>query len=278
MRSVLMTSRKKDGLPQIDNYHDATAIEVDQLTVSIGKRTILNELSFSLDRGQFTALLGPNGTGKSTLLKAITDEITYSGQVNIFGQTRHVWPAEELAKHLGVLPQSSSLSFNFVAKEVVELGGIGLSMSNQDLQQVVEHNMQQTDVKHLAQRAYPTLSGGEKQRVHLSRVLTQLEQSGNNTILLLDEPTSALDLHHQHSTLALAKSLAKRGATVVAVLHDLNLASQYADRMIILNKGNIAVDAPPSQAMQAEIIEQVYQHQVSVIPHPELGHPIVIAN
>lgn len=277
MLSVLNTHKKVQP-GSINNYRDAVTIEVNQLTVAIDAKTILDDLSFSLARGEFTALLGPNGTGKSTLLKAITDEINFQGTVKVFGQPRDAWSAEELAKHLGVLPQTSALAFNFTAKEVVELGGIGLSLANQDLQQTVELNMQLTDVTHLSKRSYPTLSGGEKQRVHLSRVLTQLKQSGENTILLLDEPTSALDLHHQHTTLALAKSLARQGATVVTVLHDLNLASQYADRMIILNQGKITIDAPPALAMRAKIIEQVYQHKVSIIPHPELRHPLVISS
>ncbi len=272
------SAHKKNATKRIEDYRDAVNIEITRLSVSIGHKSILKDLSFSLARGEFTALLGPNGTGKSTLLKAITREVAFQGEVQIFGQPRDNWPQEELSHHLGVLPQTSSLSFNFTAQEVVELGGIGLTLPHQELQQVVERNMQQTDVAHLKARSYPTLSGGEKQRVHLSRVLTQLQQSNGNTIILLDEPTSALDLHHQHSTLALARSLANQGATVVAVLHDLNLASQYADRMIILNNGHIAIDAPPAQAMQAELIEQVYQHKVTLLPHPELGHPIVIAN
>ncbi|MGD8172355.1 heme ABC transporter ATP-binding protein [Vibrio sp. TRT 21S02] len=253
-------------------------VAIQQLSVSLGGRDVLQDIDLTLNRSEFTALLGPNGTGKSTLLKALTGELAAQGQFEVFGQPRDTWPTSTLAKHLGVLPQNSSLSFNFTAREVVALGGIGLTMSNTELAQVVQDYMTRTDVFHLALRAYPTLSGGEKQRVHFARVLTQLHQSGSNKILLLDEPTSALDIHHQHSTLALARSLAKAGATVVAVLHDLNLAAQYADRLVILNQGNIVADAPPASALQVDIIEQVYHHRVAVIPHPEYGHPVVIAS
>lgn len=273
----LFTQPKRMSEPSICDYCESTSIAVRHLSVELSQRTILDDVSFELKKGEFTALLGPNGTGKSTLLKAITGEVHSHGDVMLFGHNKTYWPSGNLARHLGVLPQSSSLSFNFTSREVVSLGGIGLNMPNHQLEQLVVSNMEKTDVIHLADRSYPTLSGGEKQRVHLARVLTQLEQGGNNKILLLDEPTSALDLHHQHSTLALAKSLAKQGATVVAVLHDLNLAAQYADRLMILNKGNIVADAPPKHALKSDIIERVYQHKVSIIPHPELGHPVVIA-
>ncbi|UUM31363.1 heme ABC transporter ATP-binding protein [Vibrio japonicus] len=273
----LFTQPKRMSEPSICDYCQSTSIAVRHLSVELSQRTILDDVSFELKKGEFTALLGPNGTGKSTLLKAITGEVHSHGDVMLFGRNKTYWPSGNLARHLGVLPQSSSLSFNFTSREVVSLGGIGLNMPNHQLEQLVVSNMEKTDVIHLADRSYPTLSGGEKQRVHLARVLTQLEQGGNNKILLLDEPTSALDLHHQHSTLALAKSLAKQGATVVAVLHDLNLAAQYADRLMILNKGNIVADAPPKYALKSDIIERVYQHKVSIIPHPELGHPVVIA-
>ncbi|ROV57897.1 heme ABC transporter ATP-binding protein [Vibrio ponticus] len=274
----LLSRQSNQHQISLADYNGNVSVEVQQLTVQLANKPILRNIDLCLHRSEFTALLGPNGTGKSTLLKAITNEIEHQGNIKLYGQERCRWSAPALARHLGVLPQHSSLSFNFTAQEVVELGAIGLSMTNSEIKNVVKTNMLKTDVTHLAQRYYPTLSGGEKQRVHLARVLTQLEQSQNNTTILLDEPTSALDLHHQHTTLALAKSLAEQGATVVAVLHDLNLAAQYADRLVILNQGSVAIDATPEIALQQEIIEQVYCHKVSIIPHPQLGHPLVIAN
>ncbi|GAK87635.1 ABC-type hemin transport system ATPase component [Vibrio ponticus] len=232
----LFSKHKHNTAAAICNFTENNLIEVSNLSVKLGHKSIIENANFTLQRGQFTALLGPNGTGKSTLLKAMTDEVNYQGKVKVYGKERQLWEPAMLSRHLGVQPQSSSLSFNFTAQEVVELGGIGLSMTQLQLANVVERNMESCDVKHLATRYYPTLSGGERQRVHLARVLTQLEQSSANRILLLDEPTSALDLHHQHSTLALGQALARQGATVVAVLHDLNLAAQYTDRILILNQ------------------------------------------
>ncbi|RJX70003.1 heme ABC transporter ATP-binding protein [Vibrio sinensis] len=273
----LFSSKPSTNQASIADYRASTTVSIQNLSVTLSGRNILDDISLSLNRGEFTALLGPNGTGKSTLLKALTGEIGAHGQFTLFGKERDVWSSEHLAHHFGVLPQSSSLSFNFTAREVVALGGLGLSMPGETLNAVIDSNMAQTDVMHLAQRAYPTLSGGEKQRIHLARVLTQLEQSGGNKVILLDEPTSALDIQHQHSTLALARELAHQGATVVAVLHDLNLAAHYADRIVILNNGKIAIDAPPENALRAEVIEQVYQHKVTIISHPTQGHPVIVA-
>lgn len=271
------SSTKSGRKASIFNYQGPETVAIENLSVTLSGRVILDNINLSLNRGEFTALLGPNGTGKSTLLKSLTGEIAAHGQFSLFGQPRDQWASEHLAKHVGVLPQSSSLSFNFTAREVVALGGLNLTMSQDELDLVIDEMMRQTDVIHLANRDYPTLSGGEKQRLHLARVLTQLEQSGSNSILLLDEPTSALDIHHQHSTLALAQTLAKKGATVVAVLHDLNLAAQYADRIVLLNNGSIVSDDTPTNALSSQVIKEVYQHNVAIISHPTLGHPVVIA-
>lgn len=274
----LLSAKQNTLLNAPISYTGRNTIDIESLTVSLGSQTVLNNINLSFKRCEFTVLLGPNGTGKSTLLKALTGEIVSSGECRIFGKLRQQWPPEQLARHLGVLPQSNSLSFNFMAQEVIELGGIGLTLSSAQLTNLIYSNMQRTDITHLAQRDYPTLSGGEKQRVHLARVLTQLEQSGDNKIVLLDEPTSALDIQHQHTTLKLARQLATEGATVVAVLHDLNLAAQYADRIVVLNKGGVIADDSPQQALTTELIEAVYHHNVEIIPHPTYGHPVVIAN
>ncbi len=254
-----------------------TALSVSNLSLSFGDRQILNNVSTSFDAGQLSIILGPNGTGKSTLLKLITDELPKaSGSVNLFGQSTDQWDSAEQALHLGVLPQSSSLTFNFTVQEVVELGGIPLSATQQEVSDIAKQNMHKTDVLHLAERSYPTLSGGEKQRVHLARVLTQLAQSGDQRVLLLDEPTSALDLSHQHNTLRIAKQLAEEGACVVIVMHDLNLAAQYADRLLILNTGKIVADGTPWEVLTPEIIETVYQHQVQILKHPNGEWPLVV--
>lgn len=253
-----------------------SAIQAFDINVYFHGKPILTDINLELSCGQVTALLGPNGAGKSTLLKTLSGEIPSQSPIAFFGRDRHQWSSNALARHVGMLPQSSSLNFPFTAQEVVELGAIPLAIAKKDIAALAKHYMQKTDVLHLAQRLYPELSGGEKQRLHLARVLTQLHQSEQQTVLMLDEPTSALDLAHQHNTLTIARELAhQQGAAVVVVLHDLNLASQYSDRMIMLHQGNIVCDAPPWQALSNEIIAKVYGHQALIAPHPTLSFPMV---
>ncbi len=253
-----------------------TAISLKNLHLKLGGKTILDDVSVDFHASELTILLGPNGTGKSSLLKLITKEWPLKGKVSYFDIDSDSWKASTLARHMGVLPQSSTLSFNFSVKEVIELGGLTLRASQKEIASIAEQYMRETDVLHLADRLYPSLSGGEKQRVHLARVLTQLAQSQDKKVLLLDEPTSALDLSHQHKTLQLAKSLTDEGASVITVIHDLNLAAQYADRVLILNEGKLVADGTPWETLTKENIADVYHWPIQVVPHPERGHPIIL--
>ncbi|CAH0530211.1 heme ABC transporter ATP-binding protein [Vibrio hippocampi] len=252
------------------------ALSVSNVSIKFGHQVILDNLDISLYSGQVTALLGPNGAGKSTLLKLLCGETTSSCEVKYFGETREKWGPEKLSKHLGLLPQHSTLSFPFLAQEVVELGAIPLDTTHRETKQLAQQYMQRADVTHLADRLYPSLSGGEKQRVHLARVLTQLHHAGDKKILMLDEPTSALDLAHQHNTLALAKELAEQGCAVVIVLHDLNLAAQYSDRILVLNNGKIVADGTPWQTITSKMIADVYGYETLINSHPEKDIPVVL--
>ena len=253
------------------------AINAEHLSLRLGGKTLLDDFSLQIKSGQLTALLGPNGAGKSTLLKVLCGEMEAEGEVNLFGYPRHHWPTSQLARHLGVLPQHSSLSFAFTGQEVVELGTLPLALPNTQTKIIAHEKMAMVGVTELASRLYPTLSGGEKQRIHFARVLTQLSQAGERCILMLDEPTSALDLAHQHNALIVARQMAKAGAAVIIVIHDLNLAAQYADRLVIINHGKIQADGPPEQALTAETIESVYGWPVCITQHPVDNYPIVLA-
>ncbi|HHG3368847.1 heme ABC transporter ATP-binding protein [Vibrio parahaemolyticus] len=248
------------------------------ISMQYGHRVVLDDISIDIRAGEVTALLGPNGAGKSTLLKLLCGEIPSHNEIDYFGEPKEAWKPENIAKHLAMLPQHSTLTFPFLAREVVELGAIPLSLSNKEATELALHYMQKTDVLHLAESLYPALSGGEKQRLHLARVLTQLHQSGDKKILMLDEPTSALDLAHQHNTLKIAREATKaQNAAVVVVLHDLNLASQYADRLVLLHNGKLVCDDNPWQALTPERIEQVYGYRSIVTKHPTLDFPQVHA-
>ncbi|UPQ90177.1 heme ABC transporter ATP-binding protein [Vibrio sinaloensis] len=252
------------------------ALSGRHLSLKFADRAVLDDINIDIHCGQVTALLGPNGAGKSTLLKLLSGEIPSDNDIRYFGLPKQQWPLAKLAKHLGMLPQHSTLSFPFLAHEVVELGAIPLDEPSKVVASLAKEKMEMTDVLHLAKRPYPSLSGGEKQRLHLARVLVQLAYSGEQTILMLDEPTSALDLAHQQNTLRIARELARNtNAAVVVVLHDLNLAAQFADRMVVLHNGKIVCDDRPENALSAQLLKQVYHYDAIISRHPTLGFPYI---
>ncbi|MFO6425264.1 heme ABC transporter ATP-binding protein [Motilimonas sp. KMU-193] len=256
----------------------ASPLQVDKLSFSTSQQTLVDQVSFNLKAGEMSVILGPNGAGKSSLLKLISGELNQGGHnIRLFGQPRDIWPAHLLAQHMAILPQSSQLSFAFSVQEVVALGGLSLPLKHSEINHLAKENMLATDVFHLANRAYPSLSGGEKQRVHLARVLTQLSCANQHGLLLLDEPTSALDLAQQHKVLALCRQMCQKGMTVLMVLHDLNLAAQYADRLLLMQTGKLAIDGAPSKVINPANIANIYGHKVKIEYHPVHHYPVIMS-
>uniref|UniRef100_UPI0040481923 heme ABC transporter ATP-binding protein n=1 Tax=Shewanella baltica TaxID=62322 RepID=UPI0040481923 len=256
---------------------ERTELCISQLDVSIGQKTVLSDINVQFKPGAVTALLGPNGAGKSTLLKALCQEISTPRQSIRLGHSQLAdWPRRELAKSLAVLPQHASLTFPFTVSEVVAMGLYPLTISNKEGEALVAEQLAQVGLTHLAKRSYPTLSGGEKQRVQLARVLTQLSQSPFPPVLLLDEPTSALDLAQQHRVLELAQNLAHQHAyTVIVVLHDLNQAARYSDQLIVLKQGRIVSEGTPAKALSVDTIRDVWDYEPVYVAAPEGGHPLI---
>ncbi|PKG75974.1 heme ABC transporter ATP-binding protein [Shewanella sp. GutCb] len=261
----------------LSNASRTTVIEIEHLSVRIGQKPVLTDINLRLKAGEVTALLGPNGAGKSTLLKSLCQEIELeAGRINIHQQPLTMWDRQKLAKLLAVLPQHASLTFPFQVHQVVEMGLYPLTLNQRQGEQLIDAQLEQVALSHLKYRSYPTLSGGEKQRVQLARVLTQLAQSDKPPILLLDEPTSALDLAQQHRVLKLVKSLAyEQNYAVVVVLHDLNQASRYADRLVILQQGDVVSDGPPHEALTPATIRQVWQYDPIVVNEPGQLTPLL---
>ncbi|MFQ1931492.1 heme ABC transporter ATP-binding protein [Aeromonas veronii] len=254
-----------------------------RLSLRRGQRQILDGLDLSLESGTLTALLGPNGAGKSSLLKCLTGELEYEGSITLFGADRQQWDSSQLAHRLGVLPQSSSLNFPFLCEEVVAMGRLPHSEPAARRNEIVAAAMTHAGVEHLAKRLYPGLSGGERQRVQFARVLAQIwqapsptEQTEQPRLLLLDEPTSALDLKYQHQLLTMARALASRNTAVLVVLHDLNLAARYADRLVMLERGKLMADGTPGEVLTPELISRLYGYPAQVLHHPESGLPMVV--
>lgn len=256
-------------------------IAIDRVSVVRQGRALLRDVVLSLAPGQILALLGPNGAGKSTLVRVASGELSPdSGGVWMDGQQLSAIPRQALARRRAVLPQTCNVGFPMTAAEVVALGRSPHARTalRRDNDAAVERAMARADVLSLRDRSYSTLSGGEQQRVHLARVFCQLDgkaESGTRC-LMLDEPTSSLDLSHQHQMLQAVRVMADEGVAVLAVLHDLNLAAYYADRIAILRGGVVRALGAPSEVLRAELLETLFNVSAAILPGPG-GRPIVVS-
>lgn len=248
----------------------STVYALDGVDVDLNGRAILTGVDLTLAGGSVVALVGPNGAGKSTLLRVLSGDVTpAAGEVRFYGRRLAEFSARELAGRRAVLPQRSGVQFAFTAREVVELGrGVSTGVGDAAL---VARAMGETDTLDVAGASFPELSGGEQARVMLARVLAQ-----DTPVLLLDEPTSSLDLAHQQSILEVARRWAGAGALVVVVLHDLNLASCYADRVVVIDNGEVVADGAPWAVLTEALVEDVFACPVRVVHHPTRDCPLVI--
>jgi iron complex transport system ATP-binding protein len=257
-------------------------LEASAVAVAIGPARLLDAVSLCIAPGEVVAIIGPNGAGKSTLLRVLCgDLMPEDGEVRLLGRPLPTWPVQEQARRRAVLPQQSTLAFAFTAREVVLLGRAphsGGAAGPRD-RAIADAALDVVDAAHLADRWYTTLSGGEQQRVHLARVLAQIWEpiDGQPRFLLLDEPTNSLDLAHQHCTLALARQWSRQGVGVALVLHDLNLAAQYADRLALLHNGRVVAAGTPADVLTPPQIAAVFGLPVQVLAHPSLPGPLVVA-
>ena len=252
-------------------------LDIHALSVSFDENSVLNKVSLTVAPGEILAVIGPNGVGKSTLVRAISGVVPIdSGQVHVDGVSIQALSPAQRARYMAVVPQAQLLPVTFSVWQTVllgrtpYLGWLGKS-SHQDLERV-RWALRQTNISGLAERAINTLSGGEKQRVLLARALAQ-----DAPVLLLDEPTTYLDLNHQASLLQLIRRLRdENDLAVLMVIHDLNLASKYADRIAIMVEGRIYDSGTPSEVLTGENLSAAFQVQVEVIPHPVYGTPLIL--
>ncbi len=257
-------------------------ISCEGVTVRIGAKSLLSDVSIAVGPGQLCVLVGPNGAGKSTLLHVLAgDRPPTEGAVTALGKRIDAWKPLELARVRAVLPQESALSFPFTVLEVALLGRgphVRYSETAHDFA-VTRQAIASVGLAQLEHRLYTTLSGGERQRVQLARALAQISgvAPGTARILLLDEPTSSLDPAHQHSTLQLARSLARDGASVLAVLHDLNLAAQYADVVALLHQGRLQAFGPPAEVLREAPLSRVFGIPMRVVEAPWAPARLLIA-
>lgn len=249
-------------------------IAMQNVSYDTAQRRILHNITLRLWKGKLIALVGPNGAGKSTLLRLLSGEYVPSeGWVKLHDKPLAAYSNLELARQRAVMPQDISLTFAYTAHDVVAMGRYpyeGEQRLNDDA--LIRQCMEQTDTWHLAQRLYPTLSGGEQARVTLARVLAQ-----QTPVVLLDEPTASLDPHHQHRVLSVARSIVRRGGVVLTILHDLNLASQYADYIVMLAAGRVRAYGKPQDVLTCEKLSSIFQTDFHVMHHPKYASPFVFS-
>lgn len=251
------------------------------ITVRVGARRLLDDISLDVAGGEVVAVVGPNGAGKTTLLRVLSGERRPdAGEVTMAGRSLEKWSLRERARMRAVVSQESVLEFPFTVFDVVLMGRTPHVHRSEDSvdEDVVWRALGRLELMELAHRWYPTLSGGERQRVQLARALAQLGEAppGGSQYLLLDEPTSSLDIAHQHEALRLARDLAKKDTVVVAVLHDLNLAAQYADRLLLLKGGRGIAAGEPEVVLTPANLRAAFDVESVVLPHPRLGVPLVV--
>lgn len=252
-------------------------LKINNLSVFYGDRQILHDIQLEVHSGEIVALLGPNGAGKSTLIRSISGVIPIRSG-NIFVDQKDVTSLStmERARHISVVPQAISMPPAFTVWETVLLGRTPylnfLGQTSAKDEAIARQALEQVDVVHLIDKRMDEISGGEQQRVLLARTLAQ-----DTPILLMDEPTTHLDISHQIDLLKLiTKQAREKNLTVLIALHDLNLASMFADRIAIVQHGLLCVAGTPQETLTSDIINSVYHVPVHVVSHPETGLPFVI--
>jgi iron complex transport system ATP-binding protein len=252
-------------------------IQVEDLGFSYTNEHTIKPLSFSVNKGEVFGILGPNGSGKTTLLKLLARTLAPSnGFINMNGKPLSAFSNKEFAQMVAVLPQLVDTTFSYSVIETIKMGryahqsGLFSTWSSSD-EQILQVVLQETSLQHLQHKGLQELSGGEQQRVFLARALAQQPQ-----LLLLDEPTNHLDVSYQISLFdGLAKLKREQQLTVVAIFHDLNLASLYCDQILLLHEGSIVASGHPKQVMQSTILEKVYETSIVRKEHPEVAKPMI---
>ncbi|MEU8074780.1 ABC transporter ATP-binding protein [Catellatospora citrea] len=251
-------------------------LRAQDLTLAYDRRVVARDLGVGIADGSFTVIVGPNACGKSTLLKALARVLKpQAGTVYLDGAAIASLPSKQVAKQLGMLPQSPVVPAGIVVEDLVARGRFAhqrlLRQWSADDEAAVREAMAVTEVSELADRFVDELSGGQRQRVWLAVALAQ-----QTPILLLDEPTTFLDLAHQFEVLDLCAELHEQGRTVVAVLHDLNQACRYATDLIVMRGGEIVAQGTPEAVMTADLVEHVFGVASQVMTDPQTGTPMVV--
>ncbi|GAA1670117.1 ABC transporter [Citricoccus zhacaiensis] len=251
-------------------------LSAEGLTAGYDDRTVLSGLDLQIPDGELTVIVGPNACGKSTLLRSMARLLQpASGRIVLDGQDIRRWPTKEVARRVGLLPQSSVAPEGITVADLVARGRYPhqslLSGWSTEDERAVNEAMTATDITSLAARHVDELSGGQRQRVWIAMVLAQ-----QTPLILLDEPTTFLDIAHQLEVLDLVAALRSEGRTVVAVLHEINMAARYATHLIAMRSGAVVAQGPPADILTEGLVHEVFGVRARIIPDPDTGHPVVL--
>ena len=247
------------------------------LNFAYADEPVIRDISLNFQAGEFTGVIGPNGSGKSTLLKLIGG-ILPSPSETVFFKNRELshYKKKDLAVSIAWIPQEKQMAFSFKVIDIVLMGRhpylSPLSFEGEDDYRIAEEAMRQTQVLEFANRSFNEISGGEKQRVMIASAITQKPE-----VMLLDEPTSALDIKYQVEILSILKRLNEQeNKSLILAMHDLNLASKFCKRLILLKKGHVFCEGSPSEVLKKEILEEVYEVKVKIFTDDEDGSLLVV--
>lgn len=249
-------------------------IEVKNLNFSIENKKIVEDISIKVNQGQFIGVIGANGSGKSTLLKNIYRFLKYdSGNIKLKNIDLYSYSSKDLAKEMAVLAQKQNMNFDFSVKEIVEMGRYAHKHSIFDSEEnknskFVEEALNAVGMYEMKDRSFLSLSGGEMQRVLIARALAQ-----NTEILILDEPTNHLDIKYQIQIMELVK---KTGKTILAVIHDMNIASSYCNYIYALKDGKIYFEGSPEKIFTKENIKNIFDVEADILIHPKNKRPLIV--
>ena len=264
-------------------------ITLENVSVNRGRRTILHNVSCTIPNGKLVALVGENGAGKSTLIHTIAGNLPFQGNIDFLDLNLKDWTDSALARHRAVMTQQNTINFELSVPELIAMGRFPILESEQKKQQRVMEFIDYLSLQPLAQRHTGQLSGGELQRVNIAKSFAQLDafsssacpqgsnHENNNKLLLLDEPTSALDLNYQHHLMQLIRCFIQTGNSAIVAIHDLNLASLYADDVLLLNAGELVLYDTKNSVLTPDLLEPVYGTHMHIQPHPNLDIPMIFS-
>ena len=243
-------------------------LRTENLTKKYGQHTALDDLTITIHRGEVFGYIGPNGSGKTTTLRALSGERGYTGRIGFNGRDLTTMTARDMALDRGVLAQSISLGFPFKVREILEMGVVaGDVHSRKEAEGVMARALAAVDLVGFENRVATALSGGEQGRMHMARVLCQISspvRAGRPRWLFLDEPVASLDVKHQLAIMTLARAFTRSGGGVLAVMHDLNLTSMFADKVVMLKEGRKHAEGAPSEVFTEANLDAVYGCPLSV--------------